>query len=133
MNAQRIARIERWNALLATICVAAAWLFFSERALWGVAVGGAIACLNFWAVRRTVQASLRLQGQKRAALQLLLVLKMGLLMVVIFLVMKYLPVDPAALAVGLSVFVGSIALEGVLSVFGPQPNATPDGEKVDNG
>jgi len=117
MNPQKIARIERWNAILAAIVIAGCALWGSDRALWGAAVGGAIACLNFWAVRRVVAASLRLEGPKRAALQMLLVAKMGILMVLIFLVLKYLPVDPAALAVGLSVFVGSIALEAGRAIF----------------
>jgi hypothetical protein len=122
MNPQKIARIERWNAILAVIAIAACALWGSERALWGVAVGGAIACLNFWTVRRVVAASLKLEGPKRAALQMLLVGKMGILMVTIFLVLKYLPVDPAALAVGLSVFVGSIALEAGRAIFGGSAN-----------
>jgi hypothetical protein len=139
MNPRLVARIERWNCLLAAAFIGVAALWGDREQLFGVAVGGALACLNFWGVRKLVQASLRVDGPRRAALQLLLIGKMGLLIVAVFLAMKYLPLSPAALAIGLSVFVISIALESVRHALGtPDQGADKDephqgATKVDNG
>jgi len=118
MGPDDMARIEKWNCLLAALLVVGAALFFSWPVTLGVAVGGALACVNFWGIRRLVRRSLRVDGPKRAALQLLLIGKMGLLILLVFLAMRYLPLDPIALAIGLSVFLLSIAIESVRFTLG---------------
>lgn len=103
-------RIERWNGLLAGIVILAAAAFFSAQVALGVAVGAILAVVNFWSMRLLVAASLRRQGGKRAALQLLLIAKMGVLFVLVFLAIRYLPLHPVGLAIGLSIFLISIAV-----------------------
>ena len=103
-------RIERWNGLLAGIVILAAVAFFSAQVALGVAVGAILAVVNFWSMRLLVAASLRRQGGKRAALQLLLIAKMGVLFVLVFLAIRYLPLHPVGLAIGLSIFLISIAV-----------------------
>lgn len=113
MGPKELARIERWNGLFAGILILASALLFSTSVTVGVAVGAGLAVLNFWGVRRLVQASLRTDGPRRAALQLLLIGKMGLLFLCVFLAIRYLPLNAVGLAVGMSVFLLSIAVESI--------------------
>jgi hypothetical protein len=95
-----------------------------------VAVGAALAVVNFYGVRRLVTASLRRDGMKRAALQLLLIGKMGLLFVMVFLAIRFLPLNPVGLAIGMSVFLISIAVESIrfaMAAGGHDSERAPDG------
>jgi hypothetical protein len=113
MGPSEMKRIERWNVLLAGIIILAAVVFGSGQIALGVAVGAILAVVNFWSMRLLVAASLRRQGGKRAALQLLLIAKMGILLFLVFLAIRYLPLHPVGLAVGLSIFLISIAVESL--------------------
>ena len=113
MGPQQLARIERWNGLFAGILILGAWLLFDTAVFLGVSVGALLAVANFIGMRRLVVASLRRDGMQRAALQLLLIAKMGLLFVVVFLAIRFLPLNPVGLAVGMSVFLISIAVESL--------------------
>jgi ATP synthase I subunit len=113
MTAKELAKIERWNYLIAGVLVLVAALLFDSRAVVGAAVGGILACANFAGVRRIVAASLRAGGTRRAALQLLLIGKMGLLFLLVALALRFLPMSPVFFAIGMSVFLISIAIESV--------------------
>lgn len=101
------------NGLFAAILILGAALLFDRPVVIGVAVGALLAVGNFIGIRRIVLASLRREGMQRAVLQLLLIAKMGLLFVLVFLAIRYLPLHPVALAVGMSVFLMSIAVESL--------------------
>ena len=120
MGPRELARIERMNAVFAAAMILAAVAFFSLRVAAGVAVGSLLATVNFSAMRRLIDASLRRQGTSRAALQLLLVAKMGILFVLVFLAIRFLPLSPAGLAVGISVFLLSITVESVRHALGSE-------------
>jgi hypothetical protein len=113
MGPKELTRIERWNCLLAGVLILVSAILFDQAMVVGVAVGGVLACANFYGMRRLIAASLRTDGPRRAALQLLLILKMGILFGLIFLAMRFLPLHPVGLAVGLSVFLISIAIESI--------------------
>jgi hypothetical protein len=121
-----LARIERLNALFAGVMILAAAAFFSTPVLVGVSVGAVLSIANFWGIRRLVSASLRRDGMKRAGLQLLLMAKMGLLFLLVFLAIRFLPLSPVGLAIGMSVFLLSIAVESVRFAMtgggGPEAN-----------
>jgi hypothetical protein len=121
MGPKEIKRIERWNGLLAGIVILLAVAFFSAQIALGVAVGAILAVVNFWSMRLLVAASLRRQGGRRAALQLLLVVKMGVLFFLVFLAIRYVPLHPVGLAIGLSIFLISIAVESLR--FKPEPGS----------
>jgi hypothetical protein len=123
MGPRELARIERWNALFAGLFVLISAIFFSTPVTVGVAVGAGLAVANFWGVRRLVQASLRTDGPRRAALQLLLIGKMGLLFLLVFLAIRFLPLHPVGLAAGMSVFLISIAVESVRFSLGSSSEA----------
>jgi hypothetical protein len=130
MGPKELARIERLNALLAGVLSVGAAILFSSPVAIGVAVGGALAVVNFYGVRRLVAASLRRDGMKRAALQLLLIGKMGLLFVMVFLAIRFLPLNAVGLAIGMSVFLISIAVESIrfaMGTHGHDSERAPDG------
>jgi hypothetical protein len=127
MGPKELARIERLNGLFAGALILAAVVFFDLQVAVGVAVGAGLAIVNFYGMRKLVVASLRRSGTQRAMLQLLLILKMGVLFVLVFLAIRFLPLHPAGLAVGLSVFLISIAVESVRHAL------TDDGSEAHDG
>lgn len=113
MNQKALGSMHRWNLGLAGIFIAVAALAFDRAALIGVAVGALLACANFWGIHQLVRISMAAQGRGRAALQLLIVLKMGALIFLVFLALRYLDMSLIAFAAGLSIFLISITIESV--------------------
>src|SRR5437773_3772291 len=101
MGPRELARIERLNGVFAAVLIAAAFVFFDRAVAIGVAVGAGLSVINFYGMRKLIGASLRRRGTQRALLQLLLILKMGVLFVLVFLAIRFLPLNPVGLAVGL--------------------------------
>lgn len=124
MDPKHLTSIERWNWLFAAIFIAVAAVWFAPRVALGVAVGALLSSVNFYSLHRLIVKSARVPGRRKLALQLLLVAKMGLILALIFLAMRFLPVSPIAMAVGLSVFLLSIAVESFRFAMS---------EKVDDG
>jgi hypothetical protein len=127
MGPRELARIERLNGLFAAVLIVAAVVFFDQQVVVGAAVGAGLAVINFYGMRKLVVASLRRQGMQRALLQLLLILKMGVLFVLVFLAIRFLPLHPVALAVGLSIFLLSIAVESLRHALGHDGPEAHDG------
>lgn len=129
MGPKELTRISRMTAVLGAAMCLGAVLLFSPAVALGVTVGAALAAANLFSVRYLVTASLRKDGLKRAALQLLLMGKMGLLFVMVFLAIRFLPINPIALAVGMSVFLVAIAVESLRFSMSPTGNdeRAPDG------
>ena len=126
MGPKELARIERLNALFAGLFILGAAALFDTAVLVGVTVGALLAVVNFYGVRRLVGASLRRDGMRRAALQLLLIGKMGILFVLVFLAIRFLPLSPVGLAVGMSVFLLSIAVESIRFAMAPQQDGNSE-------
>jgi drug/metabolite transporter (DMT)-like permease len=117
MTPEDLRRIERWNWLFAALLVAGAAVFFGRDVVLGVAVGALLSAVNFWSIRSLAGRVLASSGRRRMTLQLLLVGKMGAMLVLVYLAMRFLPLSIIALAVGLSVFLLSVAAESVRHVF----------------
>jgi hypothetical protein len=113
VDAKQLVAIERWNLLLGGLAVLIAAAFLSEPVALGVAVGAVLGAINFTSIRRIWQGILRADGGRKQTLQILMMLKMILLMVAVALAIAFLPLSPPALAVGLSIFMISIAIESV--------------------
>ena len=125
MDRKLLGSIERWNYLFAAVFIVVASVAFEAPVALGVAVGAGLACANFFALHRLLDRALGEQRVKRRlALQLLIVAKMGVVLVLIFLALRFLPLSPVALAVGLSVFLLSIGAESIRFVLG---------QRADNG
>lgn len=118
MTIPHILRIERLAALLVGLTTLLSLLFWDASITLGAAVGGAIAALNFYALRRLVQAITSSENQsKQAVMVILLTMKLGALAGAIYLMINYLPVNPLAFMVGVSVIVLSIFIEGFRTVL----------------
>lgn len=137
MDPKHLTAIERWNLTFAVIFTAGAALFFDRAMALGVAVGALIGCTNFWSIHKLIAKSLRSTGTRRAVLQILLGAKMILLLVAVFLAIRFLPLSPVGLAFGLSVFLLSIAVVSLRFALtqdqGATGGGTDRGEGVDNG
>jgi hypothetical protein len=119
VNPEALARIERLNYLLATVAVAIAALLFARADLVGVTMGAAIGCANFTMIRRLVGRWMRSAADQRNTTALLFLPKMMVLIAVVFVVIRYVPMNPVAFAIGFSVFLVSIAVETVrFALFG---------------
>jgi hypothetical protein len=120
---QPVQRIEKLSALLVGIATLLSLLLRDSRITLGVALGGALATLNFWALRRILQGIIQGGGNPRrqALLGLILTLKLGLVAAVIYLIVSYLPLHPIAFLVGISFVVLAIFIEGFRSVLFPAP------------
>lgn len=114
----QVQRIERTALLLVGAAILVSVLFWDLRIIFGVAVGGGLAVLNFYALRRIVQAIVAGSNpRKQVLLVVLLTAKFGFLAAVIYLAIKLLPVNPYALLIGISVVVLSIFVEGFRSML----------------
>lgn len=135
MDPKHLTAIERWNLTFAVIFTVGAALFFDRSMALGVAVGSLLGCTNFWSIHQLIARSLRASGKRRAVLQILLGAKMILLLVAVFLAIRFLPLSPVGLAFGLSGFLLSIAVVSLRFALAQDQGATGPGadEGVDNG
>lgn len=122
MDPKQLDAIERWNCLLAAILIVGASVLFDLRVALGVASGALLSCANFYGIHKLLERSMRAHGGRRLLLQSLLMGKMLVLMVLVFLALKYVPLSPVGLAVGLSVFLLSIAAETIRFALGDRVN-----------
>lgn len=105
--------IERLAAALVVVATIVASLVASPRFALGVALGGLLSVLNFWALRNVLRGLMRAQHPpKQAGLALLLMLKFAVMGVAIFLLINYAPLDASGLLVGVSIVVLSILIAG---------------------
>lgn len=128
MTATSLARIERLNLVFGGIfCIGGALLGTRAQAL-GIVVGVVLTCLNFMALRRLVAAATTKAADAKSSHRTLLILpKMTGLLAAVALSLLFLPISPAAFALGYSVFVISIIVETTYSLLSPTA-ATPANE-----
>jgi hypothetical protein len=116
-----LARIERLNLILAVAATSGAGLVWGGRGMLAAGAGGAMACANFWALRRLgVRAAARARDAARAgeagpalALGGALVAKMTILFALVWLAVRVAGLAVLPFALGLSVFVPSILMVGL--------------------
>ena len=99
-------------------------------AVWGLDrgiaafVGGAVSVLNWTALRWLTRRIMAGRPEQRVGLTLLLMLKMGALMAVVFILIHKLALDPIGLVLGLATLFIAPLLAATLGTGGPtQPNA----------
>jgi hypothetical protein len=79
-----------------------------------VAVGGGLAALNFFTLGRLLEGMVASDSASRKGiLGALLAVKLGVLAAVLYLVIKFLPVDALAFLAGISVVVLAIFVDGL--------------------
>ena len=120
MNEQTVQRVERISMVMVIMATLASLIAWQRPVFLGVGLGGVLAFANFHALRRILQGLFQSQGKrsgKQAALAVLLTAKFGLLAASIFIVVRYLPVEPLAFVAGMSTVVLAIFVEGIRVVL----------------
>ncbi len=117
MTLPAIQRIERLSFLLVALVTLLSFLFRDRDITLGAGLGGLLGTLNFYALRRMIQAIFQSSNpRKQAVLAVLLTLKFGLVGTTIYLFVKFLPINALALLVGISIVVVSIFIEGFRTI-----------------
>jgi uncharacterized membrane protein len=120
MGPERLKVMERWNLVFAGLFILVAAIFFEAPEVWGVATGSLLCCANFYSIRKIWQSLLTGNTERRQAIQILFLLKTIALVALVFVVIRFLPVNPAAFAVGVSVFLLSVGIESArFALCGP--------------
>lgn len=109
-EAQKLISIEKRSAQILVLFFLASLWFRSWAVSLGVILGGGIGLLNFRWLGRILSGYL-FSGKKYSLFQL--VGKFFVLLAVIFVVLRYLRVDPVAFVVGISASVLGIVIEAV--------------------
>ncbi len=125
MGPQHLRAMERWNLFFSGIAIVIAALAFERPVLVGVALGALIACVNFYAIRKIWESLLTGSTAKRQSMQMLFIVKMIALFAVVFVCIRFLPMSPAAFAVGISIFLLSIVVESARYVRGTHAEPKP--------
>jgi len=123
MTGDKVRRVERLNYLIGGVLIIGAALTQPRAIALGVTVGVILTCLNFFFLRRLVTRWTRdaARGVSSSG-GVLMVPKMIALMVAVVLSLAFLPISPAAFALGYSVFVASIFIEAVLELTFENPD-----------
>lgn len=112
----RLASIEKKNLMILPVLTLGSIWCQSPRVTLGVLLGGGIAILNFWLLRRIIQGGLR-SRENRPAFAISYVLKFTALAVVVYLIVCFHVVDALGFVIGLSTLFVSIALDGFMQVL----------------
>lgn len=130
MASPSIHRIERLNYGITAVLVLIALITQPKPVLLGVAAGGALTCANFYVLRRLiVKWTTDAAAGKSGNSAMLMLPKMMALMGLVAVAVLVLPIDVIAFAVGYSIFIASIVIEGIYSALRP----TPESESSNHG
>jgi len=105
--------IEKWTALLALVVMAVGLLLLGRHAALGLSLGAGMMALNAWFIRHIAQRfGLAIKARPGVAM-LLFNLKMGALIALCFVLIRYLHVDPLTFVIGISVLPVAIVIVGL--------------------
>ena len=102
MEQKHLIALEKWTLAFAALVVGFALLALGGRAAFGVTVGAALMSLNAYALRRIGQRAFK-TFKKPGAAVLLFNVKMVVLVALVYVIIRYLPVDPLGFIVGISI------------------------------
>ncbi len=112
METKHLIAVEKWTLALSAVAIAVAVLALGRHAAFGVTMGALLMALNAWALRRIGARAFRTFKKPGAAI-LLFNLKMGVLLALVWLIIRYLHVDPIAFVIGISVFPVAIVIVAI--------------------
>ncbi len=122
MASPSIQRIERLNYGITAVLVLIALFTQPRPILLGLAAGGALTCANFYVLRRLiVKWTTDAAAGKSGNSAMLMLPKMMALMGLVAVAVLFLPIDVIAFAVGYSIFIASIVIEGIYSALRSTP------------
>lgn len=132
MGLKHLIAIEKWTCLLGLVLLGGAMLLLSRHAAFSLAVGAALTALNAAVIRRVAE-KLGALLQARPALTILLFnIKMGVLIVLIFLALRFLHLDALPFIVGISTLPAAIVIVVIQHALTPPPS-TPHEEGETHG
>jgi len=106
MDAKHLIAVERWTLGLAAAVIAFAFLTLGPKLGFGASLGAVLMCLNAFALRKISERSQFFK--KPSAVVLLFNVKMGVLIALVYVVIRYLPIDPVGFVIGISIFPAAI-------------------------
>lgn len=122
MASPSIHRIERLNYVISAVLVLAALITQTKPIVLGLAAGAALTCANFFVLRKLiVKWTTEAAAGKNGNSAILMLPKMIALMGLVAVAVLFLPIDVIAFAVGYSIFIASIVIEGIYSAIRPTP------------
>ena len=111
MESKHLRAVERFNLVIAAVICLGSLVFWQRGIALGAFLGAGLAVANFWAIRRVSEAGLKTKSErKRLVLISFLLAKMGALIALVYLAIRYLPINVLAFLVGLSTFLVSIMI-----------------------
>jgi hypothetical protein len=110
-------RIERLNYLLGGVVVLLALIFLERAQTLGLLVGVTLSCINFTMTRALVQRLIRSAPEQRAGPALAFLPKVFLVLGAVAAAIHFLPISPAWLGAGFSIFLVSMIIESVRFVI----------------
>ena len=116
-----IQRIERLNYGITAVLVLIALFTQPRPILLGLAAGGALTCANFYVLRRLIVKWTTDAAAGKSGSAMLMLPKMMALMGLVAVAVLFLPIDVIAFAVGYSIFIASIVIEGIYSALRSTP------------
>ena len=132
METKHLVSVERWTLILAAAAIGVSILLLGRRMAFGVSVGAALMALNAYSLRRIGQRAFR-NFKKPGLAVLLFNIKMGILIALVWAVIRYLHVDPIAFLVGISVFPLAIVVVAIRHAFASDANADTGPPPKDGG
>ena len=111
MGPEHLRAMEKWNLVFSALAILVAALLFERQHVVGVALGALIASANFSAIRRIWEGLLSGSTERKQSMQMLFILKMVVLFAIVFVCIRFVPMSAAAFAIGISIFLLSIAVE----------------------
>lgn len=118
--------VERWTLALGALLIGVGLLMLPPRSQLGISLGAGLMMLNTWMMRRLSARLVRTFAAGRPSVGLLLLLfnvKLLLIGVLLFLIIRHLPVDPLSLILGVSILPVAILLRAVQ--YGLNPDSRP--------
>jgi hypothetical protein len=110
--------VERWTLILAALVVGSSILVLDRHTAFSASIGAVLAALNAYAQRRIGRRVFKTFKRPGAAI-LLLNVKMGVLIALVWIIIKYLHVDPIAFIVGISLFPAAIVATAIHHTLRP--------------
>jgi ATP synthase I chain len=112
MDEKHLIAVEKVTLALAAVVIGAALIALSRHAAFGVTLGAGLMVLNALALRRIGVRAFRTFKRPGAAI-LLFNAKMAVLIGVVYLVIRYVHVDPVAFVIGISIFPVAIVIVAI--------------------
>jgi hypothetical protein len=113
LELKHLIAVEKWTALLALVLLAVGILLLNRHAALGLSLGAGLMAVNAWAIRHIAQKYGLAMKARPGVAMLLFNLKMGLIIALCWVLIRYLHIDPLTFVIGISVLPVAIVIVGL--------------------